>query len=120
MSRGSGYSKQFRSVSIKQQLCFLDHFVSNLNIKRPFALSSIDNIDYSGSTATFSITVRKEGNIEFSLIQQGKEAVVLYNNDLSRGMHEVSIDLSDVGPGFYHVIMYNDKRVAHFQEINRE
>ncbi len=92
----------------------------NLNIKHGFPLGSIDNIDYSGSTATFSITVRKQGNIEFSLIQRGTEAVVLYNNDLTPGMHEVSIDLADVAPGFYHVIMYNDKKVAHFQEINRE
>ncbi len=89
------------------------------DIKHAFPLGSIDNINYSGNTATVSMTVRAEGVIEFTVIGPGKEPLVIYSQSHNTGMADITLELDDIDAGFSHVIMYNDKRVAHFQDLAR-
>jgi hypothetical protein len=86
-------------------------------IEHSFPLVSIDNIVYSENNAIVSITVRAPGKIEFVLIRAGMDQQTIYSEERARGMAEISLDLSSIVPGFYHMIMYNDERVAHFQEL---
>ena len=87
-------------------------------ITHAFPLGSIDHIDLSGKTVTASITLRQKGNIEFRLAAADLPQEVVYSENLSAGQRDVTIDLSDYERGFYYLTMYNDNRVAHFQEVN--
>ena len=94
-------------------------FEIDRDIKHAFPLGSIDNINYTGNIAIVSVTVRAAGSIKFSLIKHGQDPQVIYTQYHNIGSSNISIDLSNVATGLHYMIMYNENRVAHFQELER-
>ena len=79
-------------------------------------LGWINHARLEDDNLNINFNVREEGNIEFKLSGKGREQQ-LYQANSQPGLSTVDIDLSDVMSGFYFLIMYNDGRVSHFQEI---
>ena len=76
-------------------------------------------MDYEKNSVRVSLYVRHVGLIELRLIKPGGDPQIIYSVRHDPGLHIVDLDLIDIAPGLYHLIMYNDDRVAHFQELVR-
>ena len=87
------------------------------DIKHAFPLGTIDHVQRSGSMATIDFTVRSSGNVTLALERDGIRVKTLSQSQKSNGLTSVEIQSAGVAPGFYYLVLYNNDRVAHFQEF---
>ena len=88
-----------------------------LEVTHAFPLGSIDNITHGPQSLTTDVTVRQKGRVQF-IVQGQNISVELYSADMEYGQSSINLDISELPEGFYHILMYNDDRLAHFQELN--
>ena len=67
-------------------------------------------------TVSVNIQVRSAGEIEFQLLQAG-ESQTVFTKTMQAGKSDLSFVCAGVAPGFYHLVMLNEGRVAHYQEV---
>jgi hypothetical protein len=89
------------------------------NIKHTFPLGSIDHVQRGVSHFRIDFTVRSKGTINFIFLKDGNK-IPLHNETFEKGAASVQIETGNIHPGFYYLVMYNDSRVAHFQEYEIE
>ena len=73
--------------------------VPQSDITHAFPLGSIDHIEWSGKTAVIDCSVRKTGNIEFVIEQNGHPIKVLHRKSMEYGQRQATLSTEDLPRG---------------------